>query len=350
MIKFTTYLFFYGLIVFCAWLITKLLINQSGNFHLVQIPNHRSSHVKPTPSGGGLSIVILGTLIAIVFIFKLNWQIETELLLLGTFIAIIGFIDDIVTLSARIRFSMQSLVSLALLLFLHQMPDIHVGDFFVLKGMLLNFLLLITAIWWMNLFNFMDGIDGIAASQAIYMLTASAFFAFYVNPHIVSDPVWQTMLCLAAATLGFILLNWSPAKIFMGDAGSLYLAFILFGCAMISVKAEWFAPSVGYSVWLVLSALFVVDATMTLVRRIIRNERWYEAHRSHAYQKLARRFGRGTAKHSPVTLLAIFTNVIWLGPLAFACIIKSDLIFLWLMMAYLPVIFFALKMGAGVPD
>lgn len=108
------------------------------------------------------------------------------------------------------------------------------------------------------------------------MLLAGAVMAVWANAKVVSSPAWMWMLCIAAATMGFLLLNWPPAKIFMGDVGSTWLAFMVFALALLSVQSGW----LRYAAWLVLGAVFVTDATVTLLTRMLRGERWYEAHRS----------------------------------------------------------------------
>ena len=128
---------------------------------------------------------------------------------------------------------------------------------------------------------------------------------------------------------------WPPAKIFMGDVGSTWLGFMLFALALLSVQACW----LSYATWLVLAAVFVADATVTLLTRLLRGERWYEAHRNHVYQKLARRWGG----HRPVTLLAVGINVLWLAPLAWACAAWPQWTFGWVLLAYAPLVVGAIE-------
>lgn len=138
---------------------------------------------------------------------------------------------------------------------------------------------------------------------------------------------------------GFLLLNWPPAKIFMGDVGSTWLAFMIFALALLSVQAGW----LSYATWLVLAAVFVTDATVTLLTRLLRGERWYEAHRNHAYQKFARRWGG----HRPVSLRAVAVNMLWLAPLAGACTAWPQWAFGWALLAYAPLVVGAVALGAG---
>jgi Fuc2NAc and GlcNAc transferase len=148
-------------------------------------------------------------------------------------------------------------------------------------------------------------------------------------------------LCSAAAA-GFLLWNWPPAKIFMGDVGSGYLGYVL---AILALAATIRDP-VAVWVWLILGGAFFVDATVTLARRTIRGDRLYEAHRSHAYQWLARRWG----SHLPVTVTLLALNLLWLFPAAWLAE-RYPALALWILIAaYLPLIVLALVAGAGRPE
>jgi Fuc2NAc and GlcNAc transferase len=260
---------------------------------------------------------------------------------LAALLAVVGLRDDIQHLPARVRFCVQLAVCAGLLFALGDLPSISfsTGLEFELGGWVLSGLLLLAGVWWINLFNFMDGIDGIAGVQAVFMLLGGAALSAWVNAEVMSSPVWMLMLCIAAATVGFLLLNWPPAKIFMGDVGSTWLAFMVFALALLSVQAGW----LSYATWLVLAAVFVSDATVTLLTRLLRGERWYEAHRNHAYQILSRRWGG----HRPVTLLAVGINVLWLAPLARACAAWPQWEFGWVLLAYLPLVVGAVALGTG---
>jgi Fuc2NAc and GlcNAc transferase len=159
-------------------------------------------------------------------------------------------------------------------------------------------------VWTLNLFNFMDGIDGIAASEAAFVAFAGASLSLAFGG---SPAVPAVALILGCACVGFLLWNWPPAKIFMGDVGSGYLGYSV---ALVAILAARDNP-VAWLVWLMLGGVFFVDATLTLGRRLLRGERVYQAHRSHAYQWLARRWG-----HRRVTMGVIVVNVAWLLPCA----------------------------------
>lgn len=327
-----------------AWGVAKWVRDRAEALRLIQAPNHRSSHVQPTPNGGGLGIVVAGSLAGIALALFSGWTLGWFVLGLSALLAAVGLQDDIRFLPARVRFGVQLAVCVGLLFWLGDLPTFtfSAGLEFELGGWVLSGLLLLTGVWWINLFNFMDGIDGIAGAQAVFMLLGGAVLSFWVNAEVISSPVWILMLCVAASTVGFLILNWPPAKIFMGDVGSTWLAFMIFAFALMTIQAGW----LSYTTWLVLAAVFVTDATVTLLTRLLRGERWYEAHRSHAYQKLACRCGL----HSPVTFGTIAVNVFWVSPLAVVCTALPHWAFWWVLLAYAPLVVGAMVLGAGRPD
>ena len=327
-----------------SWGVTKWVHHRAEALGLVQAPNHRSSHNHPTPNGGGLGIVVAVNLAGIPLVLFSGWTLGWFLLGIAALLAAVGLRNDIQHLPARVRFGVQVAVCAGLLFLLSDLPSIsfRVGSEFELGGWVLSGLLLLAGVWWINLFNFMDGIDGIAGEQAVFMLLGAAALGAWTNADVISSPVWMLMLCVAAATVGFLLLNWPPTKIFMGDAGSTWLGFMVFALALLSVQADW----LSYATWLVFAAVFVTDATVTLLTRMLCGERWYEAHRNHAYQKLARRWGG----HQPVTLRAVAVNMLWLAPLAGACTAWPQWAFGWALLAYAPLVVGAMVLGAGRPD
>lgn len=337
-----------GLSAAASWGVAAWVLRRAGRLRLVQMPNHRSSHVRPTPNGGGLGVVLAGTMAGGWLIFSLaptalpegEGRLLAAAIGLALPLALVGLLDDIRHLPARVRFGVQFLACAGLLFAL-------CGSTGGGSGWILSGLLLLAGVWWINLFNFMDGIDGIAGVQALFMLLATAVLAAWGRPDAMISPVWMWMLCVAAATVGFLLLNWPPARIFMGDVGSTWLAFVIFALGLISVRAGW----LSYTAWLVLAAVFIVDATITLLNRMVRGERWYEAHRSHAYQRLSRRWHRDRkVGHRSVTLLVAAINLFWLAPLAWACLQWPQWALAWVALAYAPLAAGALALGAGRPD
>jgi len=324
---------------------TYIAFLYAGKLGLLNDRNHRSSHVQPTPNGGGLGIVIASTLAGV----WLAWGQSQSILIataLAVPLALVGLLDDIRHLSARVRLGVQVAVCTGLLIALGSVPEITVGNV-VLGGLALSGMILLVGVWWINLFNFMDGIDGIAGVQAVFMLLAGAALTVFGNLDATGSPLWVLMLCIDAATVGFLLLNWPPAKIFMGDTGSTWLGFMIFALALLTIQSGW----LSYAVWLVLGAAFISDATVTLLTRMARGERWYEAHCNHAYQRLARRWqGERNAGHRSVVLLFAMVNLLWLAPIAWACIQWPQWIPGLVILAYTPLVMGTLALGAGKPE
>jgi Fuc2NAc and GlcNAc transferase len=149
-------------------------------------------------------------------------------------------------------------------------------------------------------------------------------------------------MALSASILGFLVFNWPPAKIFMGDAGSNFLGFMLGALALITASTGL----INLWGWLILLAIFIGDSTLTLLRRVKQGDKLYEAHRSHAYQILSRRWN----SHVPVTLLVLCVNLIWLLPLAWAASVWPAEGILLCLLAYAPLLWFMYQVGAGTTN
>jgi Fuc2NAc and GlcNAc transferase len=294
-----------------AWAIGNGVRRHAHRIGLVQSPNHRSSHTLPTPHGGGIGIVVASGA-ALAAFGSLGWAI----IALAVLVALLGLWDDIHHLPAGRRLAVHVLACAALLLGFGAGP----------LGWMLFLVLLLAAVWWLNLFNFMDGIDGLAGSQALFMLLAAATLIAWQHPEANGHAGWHGLLLLAAAIFGFLLLNWPPARLFMGDVGSTYLGFILFALAALTVKAGW----LGVPAWFILGAVFITDASATLALRALRGARLAEAHRDHAYQRLARRWGG----HRPVVIVVTVYNLAALGPLATAAQIAPPNAWSYVALAY----------------
>jgi Fuc2NAc and GlcNAc transferase len=329
-----------------SYLVAYIVLNRAARWKLVQAPNHRSSHEIPTPNGGGLGIVVA---VSIVTVWLLWGEASTlwSLLAFSLPLAIAGFFDDLREISAKWRFLVQVSVVAGVLMAVGNLPPLLLWGEVSLNGWLLFAFLFIVGAWWINLFNFMDGTDGIAGTQAITMLVASAAIAFWGESTVITNPVFTLMLCVVAACFGFLILNWAPAQIFMGDVGSTWLAFIIFAFFLVTVQAGW----LSYPVWAILGATFITDATVTLLIRMSRGERWYEAHRSHAYQRLSRRWhGERKAGHRSIAWLVIVINLVWLTPLAWACMVWPEWALALVVLSYLPLLVCTVALGAGRSD
>jgi Fuc2NAc and GlcNAc transferase len=188
----------------------------------------------------------------------------------------------------------------------------------------------------------MDGIDALAGTQCLYLTAIPLLLLRGETDH----DITLLSLLLLAATSGFLWLNWPPARVFLGDVGSTFIGYVLAVLALVSVVTG----QLPLSVWLILGGVFWVDATMTLLRRIIRAEPWHQAHRSHAYQRyaalLCRRYqDRGLAAAAARarahrhTVAAVMTlNLLWLLPMAWLVIIEPTWNAVWLVLAWLPLV------------
>jgi Fuc2NAc and GlcNAc transferase len=301
-------------------------------------PNVRSSHAVATPRGGGLSIVV--TVSVALTVLTLAGAIAPELLwaLLGGggAVASVGFADDHRPVPAWIRLIVHVGAAVWAVAWLGGPTTLVLNHHVVHLGLIGLVLAVAGVTWVLNLFNFMDGIDGIAASEAVFVSTAALPLMALCG---VSGEVSAACLMIAAACLGFLLWNWPPASIFMGDVGSGYVGFVI---GVLALAAARQSPAAVW-VWLILGGVFFVDATVTLARRLARRERVYEAHRSHAYQWLARRWG----SHRRVTVAVAMVNVIWLLPCAFLAALHPHRAVAIVVVALVPLVALAIAVGAG---
>ncbi len=323
------------LVTALSWCLTIWIERKAKRLGLVQHPNHRSSHVVPTPSGGGVAIAVSALLAGGVLCL---WASVTLLPIITAvaLIAMLGFVDDLRDLPAAFRFPMQALIIASLIWTIWPLPAVPLVLGMTLSGWLLAGLILFAGLWWLNLFNFMDGIDGLAGSQSVLILFGACLIWWSEQLNAPDVPALWLACVTIAAVLGFLLRNWPPARIFMGDAGSNALALIIFAIAMLTIAAN----NLNYQAWLILPCIFVTDATVTLLRRIARGERPWQAHRCHAYQQLARRWG-----HRRVTLLYGALTLFWALPLALWAQFSGA----WTLvpLAYAPLIGLAAWAGAG---
>lgn len=320
-----------------ALLMTWGLRRYALSRNVLDIPNSRSSHTQPTPRGGGLAIVLAFSLALpwASWVGALSMVHLWALLGAGGLVALLGFVDDHLPLAARWRLLAHFLAAIWALVFLGGAPDLLVLGMAVDLGWGGFALAVLYLVWLLNLYNFMDGIDGLAGIEALTVGLGAALLYAWLG-------LWDALLLpllLALAASGFLVWNFPPARIFMGDAGSGYLGLIL---GMLSLQAALSDPGLLW-VWLILLGVFIVDATLTLGRRLARGEKIYEAHRSHAYQHAARHYGR----HLPVTLAVAAINIFWLLPIA-CWVAQGGEGLAGVFLAYLPLIWLALHFRAGL--
>jgi Fuc2NAc and GlcNAc transferase len=321
--------------------ITWWLRNFALRHQLVDVPNSRSSHHVPTPRGGGLAIVIVMLMALPVLAWRgvLSAPTLWAFLGAGVAVAVVGWIDDHGHIAARWRLLVHSIAAIWALAWLGGLPALSLLGTDIDSGWVGYGLAGLYLVWLLNLYNFMDGIDGIAAIEAITVCLGGVVL-YWVLPG--RGSAWLAPLLLATAAFGFLFWNFPRARIFMGDTGSGFIGIML---GLLSLEAGAVAPELFWG-WLVLLGAFVVDATLTLIRRVIRGDRVYQAHRSHAYQHAARRFG----SHIPISLAFGLVNVIWLLPIAVFIVVGAINGAIGMVIAYAPLLFVAWKYGAGLAE
>jgi Fuc2NAc and GlcNAc transferase len=325
------------IIFICSLFLTRMLRMYALSHSLIDIPNIRSSHSIPTPRGGGVAIVLSLLLFLPILSIEdyLSWEHTLGLMGAGGGVAVIGFLDDHGHVAARWRLLGHFIAACWALFWVASLPplvvlgvDVNIGPFaYVIAALYL--------VWMLNLYNFMDGIDGLASIEAV-TVCLSAVLLYFVSGF--QQLIWGPLL-LAFAVCGFLYWNFPPARIFMGDAGSGFLGIML---AIFSLQASN-ALSIFFWCWLILLGVFIVDATFTLIRRLLRGDKVYEAHRSHAYQFASRRFGN----HFSVTVAVGLINILWLLPIAYLVVTGFIDGVVGLLIAYVPLVFAAVKYNAG---
>lgn len=286
-----------------SWFMTRVLVHVAPRIGLIDRPNQRSSHSTPTPRAGGIAIV-LAIVAAMAWWVPLSQHEKLALLPPALLIAGVGLIDDFRSVSPWLRLLVHVAAVAWAMYWLGGVPPTGVA-WLDAMGWVRHLIVALGLVWFLNAFNFMDGIDGIAAGEALFVAVALAGLALLTS----SDPAVPAFAAvIAGASLGFLMLNWSPARIFMGDVGSGTLGFLVGALGLLAWQRGVASPWVTA---MLLSA-FLGDATVTLVRRILRGDQWYSAHRTHAYQHLARRL----RSHSLATLSFIGFNGLLIAPVA----------------------------------
>lgn len=316
--------------------VRRYAISQS----LFDIPNARSSHEVPTPRGGGVAMVLVFFALSTLLAPWVGVPIEALVAVLGggVLVAAVGYRDDHGDVPARWRLLAHFVAAALALGALGGLPPLPFGGWALDMGLLGYAVGAIFVVWLLNLYNFMDGIDGIAGVELVTVAVGAALLLLWSGEAVAAG--W--LLLLAACGLGFLVWNWPPAKIFMGDAGSGFLGFVLAAFAIWTGGAD----GIGLWAWLILLGAFLVDATWTLIRRVLHGQKFYEAHRIHAYQYAARRYGA----HKPVTVAVGLINLFWLLPLAALAAWQPEWGILLLLIAYTPLVYLCWHFNAGVPE
>jgi Fuc2NAc and GlcNAc transferase len=343
----------------CSWLASLALTHYAPQWGLLHTANSRSSHIDATPHGGGIAVTLtfFCAVLGAHALYKLPPTLVLSLLGGGGLVWAISLWDDFHPLPVAQRLCTHSLAALGAILLLRTPVAQDSGP---IVQLCVTAITIVILVWWLNLFNFMDGIDGLAASEALFISAAAALLLWLAdaNGYTIGAPQWRHPLLLllsllSAASAGFLLTNWSPARIFMGDVGSTYLGFAIGVLALTSIVSGHL-PSAA---WLILGGVFWVDSTTTLLRRMIRGESWGQAHREHAYQRYTDGWYRHYQQHSSrrssavprtrahraVCLSIAAINLLWLLPLAWLAIIGPAWSALIVIVAWAPLLLLTIR-------
>lgn len=290
-------LLFFGICIAAGFVLVELVRRWGLRRQVLDIPNERSSHNSPVPRAGGIGIVatviagyLAGSLIG-------GYAVSWGFLLGAVIVAAVSFIDDLRDLPFYIRLFAHSIAAAILIADSGAVTEISFsvsGSSFSL-GILAIPLTFGAILWMINAYNFMDGIDGIAGLQAL--VAAAGWFIFAAT--VGNNEVKWLAMAIGGSAIGFLVLNWSPARIFMGDVGSAFLGFTFAAVPLLSLNSPNIPTGIVSLFALLVVFPFVFDTVFTFVRRLKNREKVWKAHRSHLYQRMVINGG----SHAAVSLL-----------------------------------------------
>ena len=321
-------------VVILTWSLAHLYRVIATAVQIMDRANHRSAHEGATPTGAGLALVATFLLGLYLVAASGQWrdldQMLLDILPGVLLVTVIGFIDDVRPLHWLLRAPLH-VVAATWVILQTSFPALNLLGYQLETSLLTLGFGVIALVWLLNLYNFMDGIDGIAASEALFVLIAAAVAGWALA----DAEIGHSLLVLAAACLGFLFINWPKARVFMGDGGSNFLGLMLGALAL----SEFLVPVWS---WVILLGWFITDACLTICLRLYRGEKIHEAHSQHAYQHLNRAFG--TVK----TLMMVHAfNLLWLLPLACLAARMPEFGVVLLSLACLPLLVLQFLFGAG---
>jgi len=318
---------FLGLLFAGSMTITWMWIAASRKYLWLDQPNGRSSHSSPTPTSGGIGFFLV--FLAALFYLVMNSEQQNPylvLLLAGGCLGLLGLADDFRSLGIATRIIIQFLCVLVTISSVGNLPSMSFGFGTIESRILLSAGLIGFGVWQINFFNFMDGIDGLAASEALFVLLCLAWFSA------IKGELFLALVCLLllCAVLGFYVFNMPSAKIFMGDIGSNFLGYCLFFLGILACVRQ----CLEYWTFFILMSTFLVDSSITLLGRLLGGGVWYHGHRTHAYQLLAVAWN----SHFRVVLVYSAINVFWIAPLALMSLRFETLAVYCALLAWLPLV------------
>ncbi len=314
-----------GFTFLLTYLLRKILISRN----MLVIPSDRSSHQEPKPQGGGLSILISFIFFMVLSLFMdfIEEEIVIALTIPCLLVGLVGLKDDFHSIKPSFRLIIHFFSASTGLYLLGGLPPISFFGGLVNLGFIGHILAVFYIVWLINLYNFMDGIDGLASLEAIFIFSSLAIFIYIT---LGTTNISFLLPFLIGSVLGFLLWNFPKSFIFLGDVGSGFLGIIL---ALTSLLIAKEIPQLFWS-FLVLIGVFVVDSTYTLFFRIFSGKKFYEAHSQHLYQKIARSFN----SHGKTSVLILIINLIWLMPIALLITLQKIEGIFGVILAYIPLI------------
>jgi len=286
---------------------TRWFLRYAEHGNITDVPNDRSSHTHPKPTGGGVGFVSVSLLTLLIYAAYSGYLSDQALLIIVVILAVmatIGWMDDKYNLSQVLRYGAQSAAAVAVILFISNLETFHLPFLGVMELGIISY---IFAFVWItgtpNIYNFMDGVDGIASVQAIGATTGWMVLAYsWGQPELLA-----LNLIILISILVFLKFNWAPSSIFMGDVGSLFLGFLF---AIMPFYAAYLpgSPEIGILIWVAAIMLwpFLFDGAYTIFRRMKRGENVFKPHRSHLYQRL---YEQGWPHQKIASLYGLFSLI-----------------------------------------
>lgn len=305
------------------------------------IPNFRSLHRTVIPRGAGLAVAIatLSGILAWHFHQYLSLPDVMIFLVGGAVSALAGFADDRLDIRPRYRLAIQLVAATWVCFWAGGLPSLDLGFARLALGWGGYVVVIVAFLWFYNLYNFIDGIDGMASS-------ATSFIGFTMGTIMLIEHQFVLALILGMLTIantGFLLFNWPPARMFMGESGTSFISYILSAVILVSLSRN----VISVWMWLIVFGYYFSDTTTTTLTRAVRfGRKFYMPHRSHAYQNLARIWN----SHLRVLLIVLAVDLFWLVPFIWLAREYRSLGVFAALFAYTPLVLLALKYGPLFED
>ena len=331
-------LFFSTIII--SLIITNIIEKNFSRYSLfIDKPNNRSMHSNPVPTAGGIGMLATYILYitALHNIYDVNNNVIFFLFVSLLPIAIVCIIDDFKEINIFVRLLAQFFSALLIVYYFQISDDGNFRNYLNQEFFLIIILSIILSMWLMNLYNFMDGIDGYAVSECIFVSFSSALIIYLNN----EDSILSLYLVgLGLSSIGILVRNWHPAKIFMGDTGSVSIGFFFSFFIFYSASESM----ISIYTWLILLSIFISDSTYTLFVRIVTKKNITQPHLTHAFHLLA------SNKNSQVfvTKRMIILNIFWVLPMAVLSNFYMNYNVVITFIAYVPMVVYLIKIGAGL--